>query len=189
MRNVTCTKIFTKTSLQTNLDLYMRVHVNLMVKLFKTNWQKYPSRLNLVPVSPISSNLSLPLSPVRPPNFWMDPVENPRSAALGFESSGQNPLSVDVGLRDSAGSGEIRPKLKDSALSHTQPALFPCRLLWEIRPNPMLGRISYLAGSWGMLAAGDQGRGFFDVAGGPAVWRAGLFRRCERDLDQHFSWV
>jgi len=37
MRNATCTKTFTKTSLQTDVDPYMTVHVNLMVKLFKTN--------------------------------------------------------------------------------------------------------------------------------------------------------
>jgi hypothetical protein len=43
------TKTFTKEILQTDVEPHMRLHVSLMVKLFKTNRQKYPSQLNPVP--------------------------------------------------------------------------------------------------------------------------------------------
>jgi hypothetical protein len=49
IRNARCTKIFTKWVLQTDVEPHMRLHVSLIVKLFKTNRQKYPSSVEPSP--------------------------------------------------------------------------------------------------------------------------------------------
>jgi hypothetical protein len=114
----------------------MSVHVSLMIKLFKTNGQKYPYS--------VESSFGLPYLRQSP----SPPLTSPATGFLtgsdrkltfgrrGFESSGQNTLSAGVGLRDSAGC-EIQPRyptlgqisvsgqisLRDSAKSHARPDL------------------------------------------------------------------
>jgi hypothetical protein len=174
------------------------VDVSLIVKLFKTNRQKYPS------VSPPSHRSGhrifdriRPKTHARP--MWVWEFRSELRIPSGSESSSWNPLSAGVGLRDSAGSHiRLNPTLGQISLDPTETqrsshiprssrSLFPGRSLWEIWPNPTLCRISYPARSSGVLAADDWGQGFSDVAGGPAVRRAGFFQWWERDLDQHFS--
>jgi hypothetical protein len=101
MKNARCTKIFTKWVLQTDVEPHMRLHVSLIIKLFKTNRQKYPS-----PVKPSLKHWRAPdtRSKTRGPR-----PTKPTPVGMGFRDSAENPRTPAWVL-------EIRSDLSKDAL-------------------------------------------------------------------------
>jgi len=122
-----CTKIFTKGVLQIDVEPHMRLHVSLIVKLFKTNRQKYPS-----PVEPSLKHRRAPNTsktrgprPTKPTpvgvGFWPETHAHWR----GFERSGR--ISQRMHEDEEREKTEIRIRPSGGLYRRLYPDLAGCR--------------------------------------------------------------